>query len=266
MPTRRCSNESPGWPKAPTLTDHRPWPAALAAATITCGVGLVAGTPMARASLVAVAVIATAAAAAFVAGAVRHARITRRLRTDSTRGQLADVRLRVGSLDRSAFVAGLSRPEIFCDCDLLEDLTADELRAVVLHERAHQLARDPLRMVATATIAPVACRFDAGRNWLSRLAARREIAADAFALESGASRAAIASALLKVGPVGPAHAPAFTPAVDARLQALLGDEPPARRPARWSAVVGGAALGAIACLVMLHPLATAAGTLQICCP
>lgn len=249
------------------MADRRHWPTLLTAATIVCASGIVVGTPLAAPAAVTTAVVVVAAATTFVIGAVRHARLAGRLRAGSAAGQVANVRVRLGKHDRSAFVAGLSRPEIFCDRALLDDLTTDELHAVVLHERAHQLARDPLRMVAAATIAPLMSHLAVGRDWLSRHAARREIAADTFALTSGASRAAIASALLKVGPARAVHASGFTPAVDARLLALLGDEPPVHhRPPRWPAVVGGAALGTILCLVMLHPLFAAADMLTVCCP
>ncbi len=47
--------------------------------------------------------------------------------------------------DRVAFTAGLIRPRVYIGGDLIADLSADELDAVLLHERRHQQSRDPLR-------------------------------------------------------------------------------------------------------------------------
>ena len=124
----------------------------------------------------------------------------------------------------AAVVAGLRRPRIYCADDLPERLDPEELRAVILHEHHHQLDRGPARLVLIGALAPVLGRFEAGRAWMERERARIEIAADAFALESGASRPALASALLKLASSpGLSAAPGFASAVDLRVRALVGD-------------------------------------------
>lgn len=124
----------------------------------------------------------------------------------------------------AAVVAGLRRPRIYCADDLPDRLDAEELRAVILHEHHHQLDDAPARLVLIGAIAPVLGRLEAGRAWMERERARLEIAADAFALEAGASRPALASALVKLASSpGLSVAPGFASAADLRVRALLGD-------------------------------------------
>ena len=123
-----------------------------------------------------------------------------------------------------ALVAGLCRPQIFCGHDLSSRLNTDELRAVILHEHHHQLAGAPVRLVVIAALGTILRRLEAGRAWIERERARIEVAADAFALASGASRPALARALVKLG-TGPASsiAPGFATAADLRIRELLGE-------------------------------------------
>ena len=124
----------------------------------------------------------------------------------------------------AAVVAGLRRPRIFCADDLPERLDAEELRAVILHEHHHQLQGAPARLVLIGALAPVLGRLEGGRAWMERERARLEIAADAYALKSGASRPALASALIKLASrPGLRAAPGFANAADLRVRALLGD-------------------------------------------
>ena len=124
----------------------------------------------------------------------------------------------------AAVVAGLRRPRIYCATDLHERLDPDELRAVILHEHHHQIDRGPARLVLIGALAQVLGRFGVGRAWMERERARIEIAADAYALDSGASRPALAGALLKLASSpGLSAAPGFASAVDLRVRALLGE-------------------------------------------
>ena len=124
----------------------------------------------------------------------------------------------------AAVVAGLRHPRIFLADDLPDRLDAEELRAVILHEHHHQLERAPARLVLIGALAPVLGRLEPGRAWMERERARLEIAADAYALASGASRPALASALVKLrSSPGLSLAPGFATAADLRVRALLGE-------------------------------------------
>lgn len=199
---------------------------------------------------------------ALVREGFRQRRLARGLLAVTRPGQVHGIRVRLGPLHGAAFVAGLVHPRIFCDDRLAATLTADELRAVALHERAHQRARDPLRMALFSAIGPLARRLPSGPAWLERQAAEREIAADRAALSRGASRAAIASALSKVGPLHPTGAPGFARAIDLRLAALLDGAYPTGH--RWSWTLAGLAVASSLCVVtLLHEAPTVLDLL--CC-
>lgn len=239
---------------------------AIAAGIATCAVGALIGTGIGTVLSAVVFAIAGVAVGLFLRVATVHSWLTRRLRHRSVEGQVAGTAIRRGPLGGSVFVAGLARPAIFCDDRLLDELTAEELRAVALHERAHQIARDPLRTAAVAAIAPLLGRCRRGEDWLERRAAHREIAADRYALAHGADRRAIAAALMKIPPATAAHAASFAPAVELRLRALLGEDVgTAGRP--WSGVLAlGVAVGGTACLAFVHPVWQYVEAARSCCP
>lgn len=239
---------------------------ALAAGTATCAAGALVGTAFGAVVLVTMVAAAAVATIVFLRIATTHGWLARQLWRRSVEGEVAGTTVRRGDVGGSVFVAGLARPTIFCDDALVDQLADPELQAVTLHERAHQLARDPLRAAAVAAVAPLVGRFRHGQAWLERRAAHREIAADRYAVAEGADRGAIARALLKVPPATTAHAAAFAPAVELRLRALLGDEVDIAPSRSRRALAIGAVIGIGVCLAMLHPAAQLVGALAACCP
>lgn len=154
--------------------------------------------------------------------AYRHHRLTLQLQRIAQPAIAHGIVVRelVGS--NAAFVAGLRRPHIFCSPELAGSLTPDELRAVLLHERYHQLDRAPAKLVVIEALAPLVGRFDVGRAWLARRVAAFEIAADDHALRHGSSRGSLARALLKLAPAQAGSVGiGFASAVDLRLRALI---------------------------------------------
>ena len=210
------------------------------------------------------AIVAVSAAAAL---ALRHRRMVRALRVRSAPDHLAGIDVRSGDVGDAAFVAGLSSPTIFCDRRLPEQLSAGELEAVLWHERAHQRAWDPLRLFLVELVAPVVRWMPFGSQWLAWSFARREIAADRYAMDHGATRSNLASALLALPPLTQQHVAGFASAVDLRLRALLGEDvlpivPLAVR--RASVMLSGAAMAAATCVWSLHQyLGTSLG--HVCC-
>lgn len=217
-----------------------------------------------------------AVAAAAVAGALtvrlgaqgrHHLQLARTLRRGSQLGSHDGVAVRWRSLAAGAVVAGFRDPQIYCDRQLSERLTGDELTAVLLHERHHQLRRDPLRLLLLSAVEPAVAWFAAGRRWLMRRRAQIEIAADRFALEQGVGRSSLARAVLRVGDAPQARyaSAGFGSAHELRLRALVdGQLPPAARASSgWLAVVA-AGLVAVACgTAIVHHLAATSG--QIGC-
>jgi hypothetical protein len=205
--------------------------------------------------LLAFAFVAFGVATSFRAS--RHRRLVRGLWSASSPTLLAGMSVRTGDISDAAFVAGLGRPTIFCDRHLPEHLSASQLEAVLLHERAHQRAWDPARLLLVEIAAPALGLAPVGRAWLAWLLAQREIAADRYAMAHGATRADLAGALLQVPPLAQAHVAGFASAVDLRLRALLGDQPQPVVPRvirRATTVLSGAAVGTAACVWFLDRL------------
>lgn len=194
------------------------------------------------------------------ASAPACARVRASLRRSMRRGLVDAVPdVRVGAVG-SPQVAGWRRPWLLVPSDLAERLSQAELDAVLLHELAH-LRRGDLRwnllqrlVLALLWFHPAAWSLQAG------LARERERCCDALAVRHGASRAALARALVKLAEAAmstPARGmPRLALAVSSggglveRVHALVAREAPAdAAPARrWLA----AALAmSAACLLAL---------------
>jgi Zn-dependent protease with chaperone function len=204
------------------------------------------------------AIAATAGLAVLAAGfawrGYRHQRLTGGLRARARPASLAGIAVHELDEADAAFVAGLLEPQIFCSPELTTSLASDELRAVLLHERHHQLDRAPAKLVLLETLAPLVGRLRGGADWLERRVAELEIAADRHAIRQGGSRPALARALLKLAS---AHSPTgvgigFGRATDLRLRALLTEEDPRanRLPVAWLVAPVVAAAG---CLFVALP-------------
>jgi beta-lactamase regulating signal transducer with metallopeptidase domain len=184
--------------------------------------------------------------------AVVHHRVSRALRRTATSATLGGHSVGLVPGMSAACVAGIRRPTIYCSEDLANRLDADELRAVLLHERHHQLTHAPARLIALAGMATALARTNPGRTWLEQQRAAIEIAADRHAIGAGAERSALARALLKLDGGAPALSlVGFASAVDLRVRALLDEpkpEPPRRIGPSAMIVAIGACLVAILCL------------------
>jgi beta-lactamase regulating signal transducer with metallopeptidase domain len=164
-------------------------------------------------------------------GLAIHTRFVRSLRRFAGDGELAGVW--VQSVPGVVpFVAGILRPRIYCDPQMSSGLTAPQQRAVLLHEQHHQRRRDPLRLLLSGAFRPFAMLSPSLAAHLHAREVAREIAADRYAIRNGTSRADVAGALAAVLRLdGTTLAPGFTSVVEARIEALAGQEPP--RPGTW---------------------------------
>ncbi len=212
-------------------------------------------------------VVAAPIVPAFAIYAWRHRRMVQLLHNDSTPQQLAGIGVRTGSLRDAAFVAGLARPTIYCDRQIADQLTAAELKAVLLHEQAHQRAWDPLRLLVIEVLRPVVRHLPFGKQWLAWAVAQREIAADRYAMSRGAEHRDLVGALLRIPPLAQAHVAGFTSAVDLRLRALLGEDIGAMVPLavrRASVMFTTTVMGLATSIWFLHRmLSTPLG--HVCC-
>jgi Zn-dependent protease with chaperone function len=177
----------------------------------------------------------------------RHHRLAQRLRRDSAPGTEAGIDVRRIDAALGPFVAGIREPSIFCPVDLVDRLEPAELRAVLLHEEHHRRTRAPLRLLPYEALA-AAIPVPIIRELASRARAAVEVEADRDALRAGASRSALAAALLRMAGSGPLGAAGFVTAAEIRVRALLGEDPLAAPSAGSTAFAIGALGLALACL------------------
>lgn len=152
-----------------------------------------------------------------------------------------------------ACTAGPLVPRILLGAQVLESLDDEELRAVVLHERAHQLRLDPLRAALAVVVRMVTPPPLRRAETASRVEAHREIRADRGALRNGATRRALAASLLKL-PVAPLGVVGFASVSELRVQALLDDVPVLKRDQSWPVALVGFTAGAAFCLMGLEAM------------
>jgi beta-lactamase regulating signal transducer with metallopeptidase domain len=154
-----------------------------------------------------------------------------------------------------ALVAGLQRPTTYISDDVVAALTELEVAAVVAHERHHELSRAPARLIILDGIAGALAHVPLVPGFVERARARIETDADAYALNAGSNRQAIARAILKLGgSTGATAASAFVSATDVRLRVLLGAESP--RSTGWAEDAGLAVALAAAVVVLCFALGT----------
>ena len=154
--------------------------------------------------------------------------------------------VRIVADSASAFTAGPLVPVVFVGERLVDGLSTEELRAVVLHEAAHRQRFDPLRTLVVHLF-----RFVLSAETVANAEARREITADRRAMARGATRGSLASALLNVG-AAPARSVGFAPVAQLRVRALLdGSTADVLPTGRWS-VVAAVGAGLVICSPWLH--------------
>jgi len=115
-------------------------------------------------------------------------------------------RLRTYTSDTpEAYTSGLLRPRIWISLAAVSSLRPDELRAVLLHERAHLLRRDPLRVLIVRTLSAFLVAAPLVRDLARRFEIAKELDADRDAIEvCGAP--ALAGALEALGRTRPLDA------------------------------------------------------------
>ncbi len=177
-----------------------------------------------------------------LAAIARSTLLARALARTSYDASFAGVSYRViDAAGREAFVAGALRPVVFVGLAAVETLEDRELRAVLWHEEHHRRTLAPLQGAALGAWLRLLGRWRPIRRYLVERLALLEITADACALDRGASRSSVASALFKLDPAlaGPAGTE-FGGAGDQRIRALVGPQERARSrlagPIEWAPV------------------------------
>lgn len=150
-----------------------------------------------------------------------------------------------------SFAYGLFRPRVVVSRGLFESTEADELLAVLEHERYHVRQLDPLKVVVARAASAAYFFLPALRGLRSRYAAASELAADRRAMRTSGKRA-LAGALYRAvrGPdwneLTTAAAIGGPEFLDARVSQIeSGEEPDIAPVSRGQAAVTVAALAAI---------------------
>ena len=163
-----------------------------------------------------------------------------------------------------AFTAGVWSPRIYLSSDLAKTLTTEELAAVITHEEAHRVRRDPLRLSALRFLSSLLFWMPALRRIADDLADEAEIDADTVA--AARFPLALASAMVAMARGGgPAHDDGLRSAVrfqavdllERRIERLAGvSRGASSRVSRRSLALAGVALVAAwtSGVMVLHPL------------
>lgn len=155
----------------------------------------------------------------------------------------------------SALCAGGLHPTIYLSTGLLNQLSGDEIRAVLIHEASHARRRDPVRRMLRRSLASTLFFIPVLRTWTARAAIQDEIRADRDVIHSCGPEP-LARALLLTAPVPTRAAAALDGAASLRVAHLLGG--PVRLPVPRVREWVLSAAGAIAAVTAVLCLATAA--------
>jgi Zn-dependent protease with chaperone function len=153
--------------------------------------------------------------------------------------------------------AGVLRPHVIISTEMLSRLDHDELTAVLAHERAHALRRDPARAAAVRVAARALFYLPLASHLADKALVASELGADASATRA-AGQDALVGALLKVlGEIRPALGSATEmaslDALDSRIEALRTRRLPAIRPSVWIAAASVFAAGVLCAMVLWLP-------------
>ncbi len=97
-----------------------------------------------------------------------------------------------------SFCAGIFSPRIIITTSLVESLSEKELEAVLLHEKAHLKARDPLKLLFGKTISVIFFFLPIFKELYKNMNATNEILADRFAMQYQKDNSYLRTALRKI--------------------------------------------------------------------
>lgn len=153
-----------------------------------------------------------------------------------------------------AQTVGLFKPRIVLSCGLIDNLTGDELRAVVSHEEAHCSGRDNVIVAVAKSMAITLFYLPGQKMAFHRMRSCLEMAADMKVARVLGSRLLVAQALARIAKVS--HAGGREPAVamsvsgggdlTGRLEALVKGRGPSRHRCRHLALFMVLAAAALA--------------------
>ena len=152
-----------------------------------------------------------------------------------------------------AFCAGALDPTVFVTPTLIKRLNADELDAVLLHERHHAERREPLRRSLVKAATDVLFFIPLLTWWAERRLEESELAADRTAIGQ-LGRHTMGRALLHAAVGESQGLPAFGGAIEARVAQVLDEPFESQRPSvsLWLASVAGPILVMSTAVCLAH--------------
>lgn len=163
---------------------------------------------------------------------VRACRAGRALPGRDVQGLASQLRLtgRVDVVDTPAplaFCYGYLRPRVMLSRGLVDLLSAEELGALLIHEREHMQQHDPLKVAVGRLLTSAVFFVPLIRVLYQRYLIEKELAADAAAIVAQGSAAGLTSALAALlesaSGMTPHGAVGGDEALDVRIDALLGE-------------------------------------------
>jgi Zn-dependent protease with chaperone function len=153
--------------------------------------------------------------------------------------------------------AGVFHPHVIISTEMLSRLDHEELTAVLAHERAHAMRRDPARAAAVRVASRALFYLPLASHLADKALVASELGADSSATRA-AGRDALVGALLKVlGEIRPALGSATEmaslDALDSRIEALRTKRLPRIRPSVWIITASVCAAGALCALALWLP-------------
>lgn len=162
----------------------------------------------------------------------------------------------VNSPQAFAFCYGGRAPRMLVSTRLVEMLDDSELLSVLAHEKYHLTERDPFKILIVRALRDAVVFLPLVRDLVENYLALQEIAADQGALEMGATRHDLASALLKLldAPMPrDLSVSGYTP-LGARVQHLAHPQRPFSLCWSWRRAAVSAACGIVILLAVFHPM------------
>ncbi|MBI4491654.1 MAG: M56 family metallopeptidase [Chloroflexi bacterium] len=154
-----------------------------------------------------------------------------------------------------AFCYGYLRPRILVSTGLLTLLPRPELDALLLHEREHLRQRDPLKVGLGKLLASAAFFVPALGALYRRYLVEKELAADQAAIRAQGGTTPLAAALVRLLDHGafpnPVWSAGASEAIEARIDALLGDPVRLRLRVGRTPLLGSVAVALLAALPLL---------------
>lgn len=130
----------------------------------------------------------------------------------------------LADVETTAFCAGTLRPRVYITAGAAAALSPAELDAVLSHEQAHAVRRDPLRGLLRRAAADVLFFLPVADWWARRCKQRAECGADRVAI-ARVGVPAVAGALLSASAgLPPTGSAAFNAEAEARIRQLSGEE------------------------------------------